>query len=110
VRDKKSNRPEVPRAPRARTRVVPTWRSSRGSWRADVGAASLEGETDLGLEEYAEEIVASGFPAIRTLAGRARRAQLDGYLARVGDRDLGTRLCPSPLILPTLQRDLGTAE
>ena len=51
------------------------------------GAASLEGETALGLEEYAEEIVASGFPAIRTLAGRARRAQLDGYLARVVDRD-----------------------
>jgi predicted AAA+ superfamily ATPase len=49
--------------------------------------ASLEGETDLGLEEYAEEIVASGFPAIRPLAGRARRAQLDGYLARVADRD-----------------------
>jgi len=51
------------------------------------GAASLEGETALGLEEYAEEIVASGFPAIRTLAGRARREQLDGYLARVVDRD-----------------------
>lgn len=51
------------------------------------GAAPLDGETDLGLEEYAEEIVASGFPAIRPLAGRARRAQLDGYLARVVDRD-----------------------
>jgi predicted AAA+ superfamily ATPase len=51
------------------------------------GAGALEGETDLGLEEYAEEIVASGFPAMRVLAGRARRSQLDGYLARVVDRD-----------------------
>jgi len=50
-------------------------------------AGSLDGETVLGLEEYAEEIVASGLPAIRPLAGRARRAQLDGYLARVVDRD-----------------------
>lgn len=47
----------------------------------------LHGETTLGLAEYAEEIVASGFPAIRTLHLRARRAQLDSYLARVVDRD-----------------------
>ena len=53
----------------------------------DGRAGSLEGETDLGLEEYAEEIVASGFPAIRPLPGRARRAQLDSYLTRVVDRD-----------------------
>lgn len=47
----------------------------------------LHGETTLGLAEYAEEIVASGFPAIRTLHPRARRAQLDSYLARVVDKD-----------------------
>lgn len=51
------------------------------------GSAAVEGETDLGLEAYAREIVASGFPAIRSLSGRARRAQLDGYVARVLDRD-----------------------
>ncbi len=53
----------------------------------DGRTGSLEGETSLGLEAYAEEIVASGFPAIRSLSGRARRAQLDSYLARVVDRD-----------------------
>ena len=51
------------------------------------GAGALEGETALGLEDYAEEIVASGFPAIRTMSGRARRAQLDSYITRVVDRD-----------------------
>lgn len=51
------------------------------------GRPRLEGESSVGLERYAEEIVASGFPAIRPLTGRARRAQLDGYLARVVDRD-----------------------
>jgi predicted AAA+ superfamily ATPase len=53
----------------------------------EEGAVPLEGETTLGLDEYAEEIVASGFPAIRSLADRARRAQLDSYIARVVDRD-----------------------
>lgn len=47
----------------------------------------LGGETTVGLAQYAEEIVASGFPAIRPLNARARRAQLDSYLARVVDRD-----------------------
>src|SRR5205085_951900 len=37
--------------------------------------------------DYVEEIVASGFPAIRRLSGRARRAQLDGYLTRMVERD-----------------------
>lgn len=60
--------------------------SLRAVLRGSVGA--LEGDTPVALEDYAEEIVASGFPAIRTLAGRARRAQLDGYIARVVDRDL----------------------
>lgn len=49
--------------------------------------APLEGEASIGLEDYAEEIVRSGFPAIRPLTGRALRTQLDGYLARVVDRD-----------------------
>lgn len=50
--------------------------------RPDVG-----GQTDLTLEDYTEEIVASGFPGLRGLPGRALRTQLDGYVARVVDRD-----------------------
>lgn len=55
----------------------------------------IEGETQVGLSDYAAEIVRSGFPAIRPLPDRARRAQLDSYLARIVDRDfeeLGQRV------------------
>jgi predicted AAA+ superfamily ATPase len=48
---------------------------------------SIDGGTTLGVADYAEEIVRSGFPAIRQLPPRARRAQLDGYLARIVERD-----------------------
>jgi len=47
----------------------------------------LEGETDVSLEAYAHEIVASGFPGLRHLSGRALRAQLDGYIARIVERE-----------------------
>jgi predicted AAA+ superfamily ATPase len=47
----------------------------------------LAGASPVTLPDYAEEIVRSGFPAIRTLSGRARRAQLDGYLARIVEHD-----------------------
>lgn len=50
--------------------------------------APVQGSTDVGLERYVEEIAASGFPAIRGLGGRARRAQLQGYLDRLVDRDV----------------------
>lgn len=56
---------------------------------------AVEGETDVSLEDYASEIVASGFPGLRHLTGRARRAQLDGYIARIVERefeDLGYRI------------------
>ena len=43
----------------------------------------LEGETDVRLADYATEIVRSGFPAIRVLSDRLRRAQLDGYVERI---------------------------
>lgn len=49
---------------------------------------SLEGSTGIGLDRYAEEICRSGFPGLRSLSDRALRAQLDGYLDRVIDRDL----------------------
>lgn len=47
----------------------------------------LEGETTVGLAEYANEVVRSGFPGMRSLSGRALRAQLNGYVRRIVDRD-----------------------
>lgn len=47
----------------------------------------IQGHTELRLEDYVEEILASGFPGLRGLSGRALRTQLDSYLARVVDRD-----------------------
>lgn len=47
----------------------------------------VEGTTDVALPVYAEEIVRSGFPGIRQLPPRARRAQLVGYLDRIVERD-----------------------
>lgn len=49
---------------------------------------TVEGASPLGLVEYAEEILRSGFPGIRDLPERARRVQLASYVARVVDRDL----------------------
>lgn len=48
---------------------------------------SLHGETRVTLADYTHEILASGFPGFRHLQGRALRAQLDGYVARIVDRD-----------------------
>jgi uncharacterized protein len=48
---------------------------------------SVTGATPAALREYAEEIFASGFPAVRRLRGRALRAQLESYIERVVDRD-----------------------
>ncbi|SEI13433.1 MULTISPECIES: DUF4143 domain-containing protein [unclassified Leifsonia] len=50
--------------------------------------ASIEGETSTDLGAYVEEIVGSGFPAIRGLSGRARRLALDGYLQRVVEHEV----------------------
>lgn len=47
----------------------------------------IDGESPVELVGYADEIVRSGFPAIRPLVPRARRAQLDGYLARIVEHD-----------------------
>jgi predicted AAA+ superfamily ATPase len=48
----------------------------------------IRGESAVDLEGYVAEILASGFPAIRPLASRVRRAQLRGYVDRVVDRDI----------------------
>lgn len=54
------------------------------------GAAhAVRGRCSLTLVDYATEIEASGFPAIRKLAARARRAQLDAYLTQMLGRDVG---------------------
>lgn len=48
----------------------------------------VSGSSPLALPDYADEITASGFPGIRGLPARPRRAQLDGYLTRALNRDL----------------------
>ncbi|MGH3614294.1 MAG: ATP-binding protein [Pseudonocardia sp.] len=48
---------------------------------------AVSGSSLLRLADYAEEIVASGLPDLREMSGRARRARLDGYLARIVERD-----------------------
>jgi predicted AAA+ superfamily ATPase len=51
------------------------------------GRPAVHGRTQRRLEDYASEVVRSGFPGIRELTGRPLRAQLDGYLQRIVDRD-----------------------
>lgn len=47
----------------------------------------IDGATDAALATYVEEITASGFPGIRALPTRARRVQLEGYIARITERE-----------------------
>ena len=47
----------------------------------------LEGRTEVDLERYVEEILASGFPGVRGLSSPRREAQLDSYLDHIVDRD-----------------------
>jgi uncharacterized protein len=76
-------------------RMRPLALAERGLGPTTVSLATLlagtrhpvEGETRIGLAHYVDEIVASGFPGLRHLTGRALRAQLDGYLRRIVDRD-----------------------
>lgn len=78
-----------------RVRMRPLSLAERGLGEPTVSLAALlrgpgarpQGRTNVGLRDYTREIVVSGFPGIRPLAGRALRAQLDGYLDRVVDRD-----------------------
>ena len=53
----------------------------------DGDRPSLSGETDVRLETYVHEILASGFPGLRGFSGPPLRAQLDGYLQRIVDHD-----------------------
>jgi predicted AAA+ superfamily ATPase len=51
------------------------------------GRSPIDGRTDIRLEDYVTEILASGFPGLRGLPDRLARAQLNGYLDRIVDRD-----------------------
>ena len=76
-------------------RMRPLSLSERWPGEATVSLAELlrgwrpvvAGQTSRRLEDYTAEILGSGFPGLRGLGGRALRAQLDGYLQRVVDRD-----------------------
>src|SRR5450759_2758827 len=48
---------------------------------------AIAGTTDVTLERYVAEILASGFPGLRHLVGRQLRAQLDSYLDRIVEHD-----------------------
>lgn len=48
---------------------------------------ALAGACAIKLEDYAREIVSSGFPGLRSSSGRALRGHLDGYLRHIVDRD-----------------------
>jgi uncharacterized protein len=43
----------------------------------------ISGESPVGLRQYVDEIIGSGFPGIRRLSDRARMVQLDSYLDRL---------------------------
>jgi uncharacterized protein len=51
------------------------------------GRPPIAGACATRLADYVREIVCSGFPGLRSLSGRALKAQLDGYLLRIVDRD-----------------------
>jgi uncharacterized protein len=48
---------------------------------------ALSGACPTQLEDYAREIVSSGFPGLRMSSGRTLRGHLDGYLRHIVDRD-----------------------
>jgi uncharacterized protein len=52
----------------------------------------IRGQTKWRLDDYVEEILRSGFPGLRKLAGRPLRAQIDTYLDRIVDRDFPNEL------------------
>ncbi|MDO5668593.1 MAG: DUF4143 domain-containing protein [Corynebacterium sp.] len=76
-------------------RMRPMGLHERGETVPTVSLADLlEGKRDItgiatfALTDYVNTIIKGGFPGIMKAEGRALRAQLDAYLARVIDRDL----------------------
>ena len=49
---------------------------------------AIAGSTEARLADYVSEITRSGLPAVRRLDGRVRNAALDGYIARIVERDM----------------------
>jgi predicted AAA+ superfamily ATPase len=49
---------------------------------------SIAGSSRVTTAQYAQEIVRSGFPGIRTASERARRLLLDGYIRKIVERDI----------------------
>jgi len=49
--------------------------------------SQVAGVSSFGLADYTEEVFRSGFPGLRELPPRLRRAQLEGYIQRVIDKD-----------------------
>ncbi|GHD06336.1 ATP-binding protein [Zhihengliuella salsuginis] len=60
------------------------------SLRALLGrtAGETDGRSSVELEDYAREIIVSGFPGLRGLPPRARRIQLESYIERIVAREL----------------------
>jgi len=48
---------------------------------------AVDGASTFTVEDYTDEILASGFPGLRGLTGASLTSQLDGYLRRIVDRD-----------------------
>ncbi len=48
----------------------------------------VKGNCSLGLTEYVDLILASGFPGLQRLSGAPLNKQLDGYLSRIVDADM----------------------
>lgn len=79
-----------------RLRMRPMTLSERGVAEPTVSLRALltgrrppiEGQCDLRLADYTEEILASGFPGMRALPPRALRFQLDSHLHNAVDRDV----------------------
>ncbi len=76
-------------------RMRPLSLAERGLTRATVSLGELllgkrsplNGKCEIGLQEYVNEITQSGLPGLRHYSGRGLRAQLDGYLHRIIERD-----------------------
>ena len=66
--------------------VVPPTVSMRALLHGEL--RDLDGNSDVTLDAYVDEILRSGFPGMRDLPPRARDAQLDGYIARIAERDI----------------------
>jgi len=79
-----------------RIRMRPLTLPERGVEQPTVSLARLldghrlpvHGSSAVTLDTYVGEILRGGFPGMRSPAERARRAALDGYLARIVDTDL----------------------